>query len=59
MAANASREKFSILRQTSVSLDELRMLIRLSKDLRFINIRQYSFAAEKLNEVGRLLSVFE
>ncbi|MEK7089560.1 MAG: diversity-generating retroelement protein Avd [Patescibacteria group bacterium] len=54
--ANAEREKIVVLHRASVELDELRILIRLSKDLHFINIKQYGVAAEKMNEIGRLLS---
>jgi four helix bundle protein len=54
--ANTEREKSSVLQRSSVELDELRILIRLAKDLHFINIKQYGVAAEKLNEIGRLLS---
>ena len=39
----------------SVELDKLRILIRLSKDLKFISIRQYGFGAEKINEIGKML----
>jgi len=56
IVANALREKAATLKQASVELDELRILIRLSKDLHFVNIKQYSVAAEKMNEIGRLLS---
>jgi hypothetical protein len=44
------------LQQASIELDELRILIRLSKDLHFVNVKQYGVAAEKMNEIGRLLS---
>ncbi len=44
------------LRQASIELDELRMLIRLAKDMRFLSVKHYGVAAEKLNEIGRLLS---
>ena len=54
--ANVERDKILALKKTSVELDELRILIRLSKDLRFMNIRQYEAVAEKMNEIGRLLS---
>jgi hypothetical protein len=36
-------------------LDKLRIVIRLTKDLKFISIRQYQFAAEKINEIGKML----
>jgi len=54
--ANTEHDKLIILKEASVELDELRILIRLSKDLHFINIKQYGASAEKMNEIGRLLS---
>ena len=42
------------LKQVSVELDKLR-IIRLAKDLKFFNVRQYEFAANKINEVGKML----
>ncbi len=54
--ANAERDKAATLRQASVALDEMRTLIRLAKDLRFMSIRQYGVAAEKMNEIGRMLA---
>lgn len=56
IVANAERDKSATLKQASVELDELRILLRLSKDLHFVNVKQYGVAAEKLNEVGRLLA---
>ena len=53
--ANQESDKLPYLKQISVDLDKLRILIRLSKDLKFISIRQYQFAAEKINEIGRIL----
>src|SRR3989338_7480381 len=53
--ANAEREKLPHLKQVSVDLDTLRILLRLSKDLEFLSVRQYGFAAERVNEVGKLL----
>jgi four helix bundle protein len=53
--ANAERDKFVCLKQASLELDELRTLIRLAKDLHFINIRQYERIAERMNEIGKLL----
>ena len=53
--ANAEREKLPYLKRISVDLDTLRILLRLSKDLELISVRQYGFSAEKVNEVGKLL----
>ena len=39
----------------SRDLDTLRILIRLTKDVRLMSVKQYTFAVEKMNEIGRLL----
>lgn len=53
--ANAERNKLPYLKQTSIELDKLRILIRLCKDLRFLSIKQYEFAVSKINEIGKML----
>ena len=53
--ANQEKCKTPILSKISVDLDILRILIRLSHDLKFIGIRQYRFAAERINEIGKML----
>ena len=53
--ANSESDKLPYLKQISVALDKLRILIRLSKDLKFINIKQYQFIVEKINEIGKML----
>lgn len=53
--ANQERNKSPYLKKISVELDKLRILIRLSKDLRFISVKQYGFAANKVNEIGKML----
>lgn len=54
--ANGETEKGRTLKTASAKLDLLRMLIRLAKDLRFVSVKQYGLASERLNEVGRLLT---
>lgn len=53
--AKQSTAKTVYLKKASAELDVLRILIRLSKDLHFISIRQYEFAASKINETGKML----
>ena len=53
--ANQESNRLPYFKQISVDLDKLRILIRLSKDLKFISIRQYQFGAEKINEIGKIL----
>lgn len=55
IAANSERDKVPYLKRVSTSLDTLRILIRLAKDLGFISVRQYAFAAERVNEIGKML----
>lgn len=50
------RRRRSLQQEISDELDRLRILIRLTKDLRFMSINQYAYAAEKLNELGKILS---
>jgi len=53
--ANQHKYKVPYLKKISVKLDKLRILLRLSKDLKFISLRQYKFICTKVNEVGRML----
>ncbi len=53
--ANGAYQKREILRQAGVNLDKLRLLIRLSKDMRMINIKKYEISVEKINEIGKML----
>lgn len=56
--ANKARghQRFTLQEQISDELDCLRILIRLAKDVRCISVKQYAVAAEKLNEVGRMVN---
>ncbi len=54
IARGAKRKTLQLL--ISEELDKLRILIRLTKDLRFMSIKQYTYAAEKVNEMGKMLS---
>lgn len=48
--------RFALQEQISDELDCLRILIRLAKDVRCISVKQYSTVAEKINEIGRMLT---
>lgn len=41
--------------EISGQLDSLRILIRLSKDLKFISIGQYTVTAKQLNEISKMV----
>ena len=56
--ANKSTTKKSHLYEADVLLEELKMLIRLSHDLRYINPKQYGVICGKVTEIGALLGGF-
>ncbi|OGD90995.1 MAG: hypothetical protein A3C27_00620 [Candidatus Levybacteria bacterium RIFCSPHIGHO2_02_FULL_39_36] len=58
LSANRARGKKRAEFQLVISedLDKLRILIRLTKDLRFMSIKQYVYSSEKVNEIGKILS---
>jgi len=57
LTANADRKTDRYLKQLHVSmeLEKLRILIRLTKDLHFISIKQYTYIAKKINEIAKIL----
>jgi len=53
--ANYSKEKIGFLKQTNINLEIFRHLIRLSFDLRFIDLRRYEYISRETDEIGRLI----
>ncbi|NCN45853.1 MAG: four helix bundle protein [Candidatus Pacebacteria bacterium CG10_big_fil_rev_8_21_14_0_10_36_11] len=53
-ARGAERDSFQKL--SSNELDLLRILLRLTKDLHLMSVKQYLLGSEKLNEIGRMLN---
>jgi len=58
--ANKARgqSRLSLQLQVSDELDCLRILVRLTKDLRFMSVKQYTTGAKKVNEIGRMLNAW-
>ena len=50
-----TRNKSAQLRRAGIQLEKMRYLIRMSKDLELLSIRQYQFVAEQIDEVGRMV----
>lgn len=48
-------EKLPILKQVSIKLNLLRVLIRLAKDSKVIDIKKYLALEEMIDEIGRML----
>lgn len=55
LAATATRDRERLVRGLSLTLDTLRYYVRLSMDMKAISVRQYEYAAEAMNEMGRLI----
>ncbi|MBI5116993.1 diversity-generating retroelement protein Avd [Candidatus Poribacteria bacterium] len=47
-----SREKSASLKAANLKLEQMRYLIRLSKDLKLIDLKSYEFSARAINAVG-------
>jgi hypothetical protein len=47
--------KAGLLQQASGKVNGLRYLLRLAKDLRLLTVDSYGFAAERLEEIGRMV----
>lgn len=53
--ANEARDKLGILNELSALLERLRILIRLSKDLTYMDFKKYEILSLGTNEIGRML----
>jgi len=49
-----SKDKTHLLRKFNLQLEKIRYLIRLSKDLRCLSIKKYSFVSNEIDELGRM-----
>ena len=53
--ANMRKDKLPLLKQADEALARLRLLFRLSYEMRFINLKSYEHGSKQMNELGRLL----
>jgi hypothetical protein len=53
--ANMRKQKLPLLEQADEKLARLRLLFRLSYEMRFINLKSYEHGSKQMNELGRLL----
>lgn len=49
-------EKQKQMKGLSYNLDELMIMWRLSKDLKFVSIKRYGLMVEKINEIGKMIT---
>jgi len=55
VVANMRKDKSEKLIELSESLERLRILLRLSKDMTFLPLKGYEFATKEVDEIGRML----
>ena len=53
--AKYSKDKISVLRQANLRLEKIRYQIRIAKDLKFMALSSYEYAAKNINEIGNLI----
>ena len=55
--ANMRKNKIPLLKQADEALARMRLLFRLSYEMRFINLKSYEFGSSQLVELGKLLAL--
>jgi len=53
--ASYTSNKAALLQQANGKVNGLRYLLRVAKDLRLLTVDSYAFAAERLEEIGRMV----
>ena len=53
--ARYSKNKIEILRKINLSLEKIRIMLRLSHKFRHLSTQSYEFACRSLNEVGSMI----
>ncbi len=53
--ARYNKEKKDRLKEINMNLEKLRILIRMSNDLGYIENKGYEYASKKINETGRMI----
>lgn len=51
----SKHEKLPVLEKTSLKLNFLRVFFRLLKDVKSIDLKNYAFMEENIDEIGRML----
>lgn len=56
--ASYTRQRTTHLSRANLSLEKLRFLFRLGRDIRCLDLRRYEYAARSLDEIGRKLGAW-
>ena len=55
ITAKYQREKRHLLKQIDLCLEKMRILFRISHDMKLISTKAYNFSAKSINEAGMML----
>lgn len=55
IAAHYLREKREPLEHANLELEKLRIFLRLSYDLKFLDLRRFEICSRQLNEIGKMV----
>jgi hypothetical protein len=58
-AQYTSKKKSHFLRKANLSLEKLRFLVRLSKDVQCISLKDYEYAIRQINDIGKMVGGWE
>lgn len=50
-----TREKEEFLKSANLKCEQVRVLVRLCKDLKIMGIDKYKYASERIDEIGRMI----
>lgn len=53
--ANYSKQKREILIKVNLRLDLLRFMMRISKDMKYVNVNSYDFFCQSAIEIGKMV----
>jgi hypothetical protein len=56
--AKYTKQRQRLLEDANLSLEVLRFQMRLAKDLQYLKVESYAFAAKSIDEIGRLAPSF-
>ena len=53
--ANMRKDKLPLLKKADEALARMRLMLRLSYEMRFINLKSYEFGSSQISELGKML----
>ena len=50
-----SKERKNVLQKANLRLDQLRFMVRIAKDMKYISLRGYDYFCQSVLEIGRMI----